>query len=93
MNRHQPTRLTPLPTPQLPQAQPDQWYRVATVAKLLEISRGTVYDLIAEGQLEAIELPWFQRDTVRVSASALRAFVERGRKTRATRLPSRQQQG
>ena len=47
--------------------------RISRVAKMLDLSRGTVYHLIALGQLEAVQ---FGERTTRISASSLERLMQ-----------------
>jgi excisionase family DNA binding protein len=58
-------------------------YRVPSVAKLLDVSRKRIYNLIQEGKLEAINLGIRQ---TRITRESLEAYVQRLRKRRRVEL-------
>lgn len=61
----------------------EQLLRVPRVAKLLDVSKKRVYNLIQEGKLEAINLGVRQ---TRVTRESLEAYVERLRRKRRVEL-------
>jgi len=61
----------------------EQLFRVPTVAKLLDVSKKRIYNLIQEGKLEAINLGIRQ---TRVTRESLEAYVQRLRKRRRVEL-------
>jgi len=61
----------------------EQLLRVPRVAKLLDVSKKRVYNLIAEGKLEAINLGVRQ---TRITRESLEAYIERLRRRRRVEL-------
>ena len=61
----------------------EQLIRVPRVAKLLDVSKKRIYNLIAEGKLEAVNLGIRQ---TRITRESLEAYVERLRKRRRVEL-------
>lgn len=55
---------------------PEKWIQVSVVAKRLSCSRDKIYDLIAEGELEAIRLG---ARALRVNEASLEFFIEKNR--------------
>ena len=49
--------------------------RISRAAELLDVSRGSVYDLIRSGELEAIKVG----SRLRVSLASLSRFIERSK--------------
>ncbi|KPL08201.1 hypothetical protein AMJ85_08635 [candidate division BRC1 bacterium SM23_51] len=61
----------------------EQLLRVPRVAKLLDVSKKRVYNLIQEGKLEAVNLGIRQ---TRITRESLEAYVERLRRHRRVEL-------
>jgi len=61
----------------------EQLFRVPRVAKLLDVSKKRIYNLIMEGKLEAVNLGIRQ---TRITRESLEAYVERLRKRRRVEL-------
>jgi len=61
----------------------EQLLRVPRVAKLLDVSKKRIYNLIQEGKLEAINLGIRQ---TRITRESLETYVERLRKRRRVEL-------
>lgn len=61
----------------------EQLLRVPRVAKLLDVSKKRVYNLIQEGKLEAVNLGVRQ---TRITRESLEAYVERLRRYRRVEL-------
>lgn len=61
----------------------EQLLRVPRVAKLLDVSKKRIYNLIGEGKLEAVNLGIRQ---TRITRESLEAYVERLRKWRRVEL-------
>lgn len=61
----------------------EQLIRVPRVAKLLDVSKKRIYNLIQEGKLEAINLGVRQ---TRITRESLESYVERLRKRRRVEL-------
>lgn len=58
-------------------------YRVPEAAKILGISRSSIYELIAAGHLESVRLPGGRIRVV--TAEALRELLERAKESEADR--------
>ena len=61
----------------------EQLLRVPRVAKLLDVSKKRIYNLIHEGKLEAVNLGVRQ---TRITRESLEAYVERLRRKRRVEL-------
>jgi excisionase family DNA binding protein len=61
----------------------EQLLRVPRVAKLLDVSKKRIYNLIQEGKLEAVNLGIRQ---TRITRESLEVYVERLRKRRRVEL-------
>ena len=61
----------------------EQLIRVPRVAKLLDVSKKRIYNLIQEGKLEAVNLGIRQ---TRITRESLEVYVERLRKRRRVEL-------
>ncbi|MCX8038438.1 MAG: helix-turn-helix domain-containing protein [Candidatus Sumerlaeia bacterium] len=61
----------------------EQLLRIPRVAKILDVSKKRIYNLIAEGKLEAVNLGIRQ---TRVTWASLESYVERLRKRRRVEL-------
>ena len=61
----------------------EQLLRVPRIAKLLDVSKKRIYNLIQEGKLEAINLGVRQ---TRITRESLEAYIERLRKRRRVEL-------
>ena len=57
----------------------EQLLRVPSVAKLLDVSKKRIYNLIQEGKLEAVNLGIRQ---TRITRESLQSYIERLRKRR-----------
>lgn len=58
--------------------------RVSEAAKVLDCSRDHVYDLIARGQLESIDIGGKGRSLTRIRLAELDAYLERNTRRRAS---------
>lgn len=58
--------------------------RVSEAAKVLDCSRDHVYDLIARGQIESIDIGGKSRSLTRIRLSELDAYLERNTRRRAS---------
>jgi excisionase family DNA binding protein len=56
-------------------SEPRQFYSVNRCAAILDVSRSTIFRWIRDGRLEAVRIG----DRTRIEASALDAFIDRGR--------------